>query len=381
MRILALDVGKCKTVSCLLDTDTGEVAYETTPTSPCDLNQLFAARRPDRVVLEVGPMAGWIRDVASASDVKDIQVANPTHEAWRWRNVKRKTDRLDALKLAQLSAANQLPTVWLPEGNVRQWRQLIHYRNALVERRTAIKNNIRSVLDTQGLTLRAGRCGWTAQSLAGLRLQARPLAGLGMTELWRGILDVEVRALEQVEQQVREVESALDALGAADERVQLLQTIPGVGPRLSELLVAMIDDPHRFRSGRQVSSYFGLVPRQHQSGQMDRQGHITRQGCRLARKLLVEVAWVSLRYNPHLRQVYQRVHGASRTRRKIAIVAVARHLAVIGWAMMRDRKAWRPPTAPPTAAETPAEPSPAVRPPRPRTKGARKRTATTTARN
>jgi transposase len=381
MRILALDVGKCKTVSCLLDTDTGEVEYHTDPTSPCDLNQLFAARRPDRVVLEVGPMAGWIRDVASATSVKDVQVANPTHEAWRWRNVKRKTDRLDALKLAQLSAANQLPTVWLPEGNVRQWRQLIHYRNTLVERRTAIKNNIRSVLDTQGLTLRAGRCGWTAQSLEGLRSQARPLAGLGMTELWRGILDVEVRALQQVEQQVREVESALDALGAADERVRLLQTIPGVGPRLSELLVAMIDDPHRFRSGRQVGSYFGLVPRQHQSGQMDRPGHITRQGCRLARKLLVEVAWVSLRYNPHLRQVYQRVHGAGRTRRKIAIVAVARRLAVIGWAMLRDQKAWRPPAAQPIAAETPAEPPPRVRPPRPRTKLARKITATTTARN
>ena len=381
MRILALDVGKCKTVSCLLDTDTGEVAYQTTPTSPCNLNLLFAERRPDRVVLEVGPMAGWIRDVASASGAKDIQVANPTHEAWRWRNVKRKTDRLDALKLAHLSAANQLPTVWLPGGNVRQWRQLIHYRNTLVERRTAIKNNIRSVLDTQGLTLRAGRCGWTAKSLEGLRLQARPLAGLGMTELWRGILDVEVRALEQVEQQVREVESALDALGAADERVRLLQTIPGVGPRLSELLVALIDDPHRFRSGRQVGSYLGLVPRQHQSGQMDRQGHITHQGCRLARKLLVEVAWMSLRYNPYMRQLYQRVHGASRTRRKIAIVAVARRLAIIGWAMMRDRKAWRPPASQPTAAETPAEPPPRVRPPRPRAKGARKRTATVTARN
>ncbi|MCX5653877.1 MAG: IS110 family transposase [Planctomycetota bacterium] len=380
MRILALDVGKCKTVSCLLDTDTGEVAYHTDLTSPSSLSQLLSERRPDRVVLEVGPMAGWIRDVASASDVKDVQVANPTHEAWRWRNVKRKTDRLDALKLAQLSAADQLPTVWLPEGNVRQWRQLIHYRNALVERRTAIKNNIRSVLDTQGLTLRAGRCGWTAVSLEGLRSQARPLAELGMTELWRGILDVEVRALAQAEQQVREVESALDALGAADERVQLLQTIPGVGPRLSELLVALIDDPHRFRSGRQVSSYFGLVPRQHQSGQMDRQGHITRQGCRLARKLLVEVAWVSLRYNPRMRQVYERVHGSSRTRRKIAIVAVARHLAVVGWAMMRDRTAWRPPAAPPMAAEPPAEPS-RVRLPKPQAKGARKRTATTTARN
>ena len=69
-----------------------------------------------------------------------------------------------------------------------------------------------------------------------------------------------------------------------------LRTIPGVGPRLSEALVVALDDPHRFSSGKQVGRYFGLVPRQYQSGASDRQGRITGEGNQLLRRLLVEVA-------------------------------------------------------------------------------------------
>ena len=153
-----------------------------------------------------------------------------------------------------------------------------------------------------------------------------------------------------------------------------LETIPGVGPRLAELLVALFDDPHRFRTGRQVSSYLGLVPRQWQSGAADRRGHISHQGSRLARKLLVEVAWMGLRYNPTLRAIYERVCGGSPARKKIAIVAVARHLAVIAWAMLRDETAWRPPAAP---AERRGEALPPRTPPPILRKGERRRNVAT----
>ena len=75
----------------------------------------------------------------------EVKVANPTNDAWKWKNVKRKTDRDDALKLAQLTTLNQLPTVYMPKKDVRLWRQLINYRNSLVRRRTAIKNSIRAI--------------------------------------------------------------------------------------------------------------------------------------------------------------------------------------------------------------------------------------------
>jgi hypothetical protein len=123
-----------------------------------------------------------------------------------------------------------------------------------------------------------------------------------------------------------------------------LRTIPGVGPRTAEILVACIDDPHRFENGRQVSAYFGLVPRQFQSGETDRNGRITKRGNPLARTILVECAWASLRYNPWAKGVYERIRGQQKTRKKKAGVALARKIAVISWAMLRDEKDWDPAT-------------------------------------
>ena len=342
MRILALDVGKSKSVAYEVDTRTGECGFTKVATRPAVLRRLFVQRRPDRLVMEIGPMAGWIGDLARVSGIRQVQVANVAHEAWRWRNVRRKTDRDDAVKLADLSMAGRLPQVHVPEAATRQWRQVIGYRAKLVGRRTAVKNRIRAILASVGETLPPGQRGWTRQALAQLRSLARPLVETGPQDLWRGELALELETLEHLDAQIATVEARLDALAEADGRVARLRTIPGVGPRLAELLVALIDQAHRFRRANQIGSYLGLVPRQFQSGAMDRHGRITRRGNRLARSLLVEASWVALRYNPHLRGIYERVHRGSRTRRKVAIVAVARRLAVIAWAMLRDETTWQP---------------------------------------
>ncbi len=134
-------------------------------------------------------------------------------------------------------------------------------------------------------------------------------------------------------------------MAGCDERVQRLRTIPGVGPRLSELVVAVIDDPHRFKSGKQVGAYAGLVPRQIASGTMDRQAGITKSGHRLLRSLLVEVSWLMLRHNPAFRRIYEKAQRGSKTRKKIAAVATARHLLITCWAMLRDETDWREPAA------------------------------------
>jgi transposase len=302
-----------------------------------------------------------VHDAAREAGVRQIEVANVAHEAWRWRHTRRKTDRVDAVRLADLSAAGQLPTVHVPQAATRQWRGLIAYRARLVARRTAVKNRIRAILASVGEPgLPRGAGGWTRQAVASLAALARPLAEVGSEDLWRGELALELEALAHLEAQVATVEAKLDTLAEAarprglsspraDERVARLRTIPGVGPRLAELLVALFDDPHRFGSGRQVGSYLGLVPRQFQSGAMDRHGRITRHGNPLARALLVEVAWLGLRWNGRprvaarrVRAIYQRVHRGSRARRKVAIVAVARRLAVFAWAMLRDGTVWRP---------------------------------------
>ena len=121
----------------------------------------------------------------------------------------------------------------------------------------------------------------------------------------------------------------------------MLQTIPGVGPRTAEALVAWIDDPSRFHHTRQIGAYVGLVPCQDQSAATNRLGHITREGPAVLRKLLTEAAWVAVRRDPTLHAWYARIVGDDPDRRKIAIVATARHLAVIALAMLKSGEVWR----------------------------------------
>ena len=116
--------------------------------------------------------------------------------------------------------------------------------------------------------------------------------------------------------------------------MQLLETIPGVGRKKAEVVVAYMDDPHRFQNARQVSSYAGMVPRRYQSGEMDRQGRIHKRGPRQLRSALVEAAWLMLRYNPWAKSIYDRLTSGQKTRKKKAIVAVARKLLVRCWVML-----------------------------------------------
>jgi transposase len=342
MKILALDLGKSKSVACVYEAETSEHRFETIRTTATEIDDLMDREDPQRVVIEVCTAAGWVADLVRAREI-ELEVANPTHDAWRWKNVKRKTDRDDALKLAQLSAMRQLPTVHTPERRVRQWRSLIAYRQRLVRRRTAIKNHIRAVLDRQGLPWPAGKKGWTNLALVALRDWAQPFDEVAEGSYWRAELFEELRQYDAVERSLAEVEFKLNALGEADARVRLLRTIPGVGARLSEALVAVIDDPRRFRNGKQVGSYVGLTPRQYQSGAADRQGRISGAGNPRLRSLLVEVSWLGLRVNPWMNEIYERVRGGSPSRKKIAIVAVARRLLIRCWAMLRDGQSWQPP--------------------------------------
>lgn len=340
MKILALDLGKFKTIGCLLDTELNKTRYSTIKTVPFSIFNLLEHLEPDCLVMEVGTPAGWVCDIARSAGI-EVQVANVNHDAWRWRNVKRKTDRLDALKLAQLSSVGQLPLVHIPDQPTRQHRSLIRYRSKLIERRTGIKNTIRSILHRQGFKMPSGARGWTLRSLERLWSMARKVDSLEMDQLWRGELYEELSALDVIEQQIERIEHKLDSLCKQDERIVRLQSIPCVGPRTAEMLVAVIDDPGRFRSGKQLGSYLGLVPRQYQSGNTDRQSGISKQGHRQLRRMLVEISWLALRYNPHLRRYYERICHGSVTRRKIAIVAVARKLAVVSWAMLRDGSRWQ----------------------------------------
>lgn len=340
MKILALDLGKYKSVGCDYEQGSGRHRFMGSATTPVALEKLLGEIKPDRVVIEVCNIAGWVSDLVRRRGIQ-LQVANTSDEMWRWRKVKKKNDRHDALKAARLSALNQIKEVHIPQIEVRQWRALIAYRVQLVGRRTKIKNHIRDLLVREGEILPRGHSCWTRMGIATLAAMTRPFSEVGMAELWRGELAVELAQLRVMQEQIAIVEEQLNAIGAAEPRVQLLRTIPGVGPRLAEAIVALLDDPHRFPNVSAVSEYVGMVPKALDSGETERRGHITRAGNRVVRSLLVEVAWAGLRHNAWVRQIYERISGGKKSRKKIAIVAVGRKLLVRCWAMLRDNTPWQ----------------------------------------
>jgi transposase len=342
MKILALDLGKYKTVACIYEATSGEHRFKTSYTTASGLAQLVREVKPDRVVIEICNIAGWVCDLLRELQV-EVQVANTSEDAWRWRKVKKKNDRCDALKAAQLSAVNQLREVYIPSLEVRQWRALIAFRQQLVRRRGKVKNHIRDLLLSEGQILPRGAKCWTQLGRAHLEALAKDFGELGMHELWRGQLKLELRQLEELQRDLAQVEEKLDALAKAEPRVALLRTIPGVGPRLSEAIVALLDQPERFHKAGEVSAYVGMVPKELDSGETRRRGRITKHGSRLVRSLLVEVAWAGLRYNGWVRETFRRISGGKKSRKKIAIVAVGRQLLVRCWAMLRDGTSWQPP--------------------------------------
>ena len=256
MKILAIDLGKSKSVACVYSVETAESRFYKVGTSPGQLHELILKVRPDRIVIEVCSAAGWVADLVGTIGI-ELQVANTAAPAWRWSNTKRKTDRDDALRLAQLSALGQLPRVTIPKRDVRQWRALIRYRHHLVRRRTQLRNRIRALFDREGLTLPTGKQCWTNAGIAMLREWARSLDEAPDQELWRGELACELEILQMAELLIARVETKLDRLAEANTACQLLQSIPGVGPRLAEIVVAVLDDASRFQKGKQVGSYAG----------------------------------------------------------------------------------------------------------------------------
>ena len=348
MRILALDLAKNKSVYVDYLTGGGSRSFGKVGSNADELKKLLLRSSPERVVIEACPAAGWVCDLVQALKIP-IQVANGNDERWRWKTVKEKSDRKDALKLAQMSEMQSLPTLHVPKPAVRQWRSLIQYRHDLVDRRTAIKNSIRSIYEREGLSLPPARKAWTKEAMQELNQQVSTATP---QQLWLFQVGCELQQLQRVQEQIQEVEGKLKEVAEGNEAVKRLQTAPCVGPRLSEAVVAILDDPHRFKNGRQVGCYAGLTPRRWQSGESDRQGHISKAGNRLLRELLVEIAWLGVRNRTWMLEVYERVRRGSDKRKKIAIVAVARRLLVRLWAMLRDGTKWREGAACPVKEES-----------------------------
>ncbi len=336
--ILAIDLGMSNSVFCTLNKTTGQYAFGRVRTYADPLRKLLERLRPQRVAVESGSMAALVHDLATELNLP-IVVADTTQDAWCWRNVNRKTDRDDALKLASLAALSRINPVHVPSREVRQWRQLIELRRSVVQERSRCKCRIRDLLRRNAeQTLKRGASGWTQSERRRIEAFDKPLADCELDELWRGALDMHLRHLKHLDEQVVEVEDRLDRIGRRDTRTVRLQSLPGVGPR-----VAILDDPQRFSRGRQVGAYAGLTPRQYDSGQTKRSGRISKRGSRPLRHALNQAAWRAVACDAHFRAIFTRVCRGSKKRRKIAIVAVMRRLLIVAWAMLPDQTPYQRP--------------------------------------
>jgi transposase len=235
-----------------------------------------------------------------------------------------KTDKFDALALARLLASGFICDVWVPVSRVREQRALAAHRDGLRKQSTRTKNRIHALLRRHNLHCPTSSVFNTEGRLWLERLELSPVESLERQQL--------LAQLDLVQTQLGEANSFIARRAQHDPRITRLMQIPGIGFFTAFGVLAAIGDIHRFPSPKHLSSYAGLVPSVHQSGQKHYTGHITKEGRPMLRWLMVETAHIAVRWDPHWKAVFQRI--AKRRGRSVAIVAVARKLLVVIWHLL-----------------------------------------------
>ena len=336
MYYVGLDVHRKTSTYCILS-HSGKVVKRRTVRGPWqkvagELREDQKKLKSMSVCFEASCGYGPLYDTL-ASFAHRVVMAHPGRLRLIFRS-KRKSDRIDAKKLAFLLRIDEVPASHVPGQDVRQWRELIEFRRDLVDRRTAVKNQIRSLLHSAGIV--AVKKLWSCAGLEWLGCLT------WSSSLHRIKGEILLERLEELDGKIRRVTRELDRIARRNPQVVLLRTIPGVGARTAETIVAYIDHVERFARIGQVSSYFGLVPSQDASAGVNRMGHITKQGPGTARKYLVEAMWQAHRRCPAARNRFDQICRGQKERRKIAAVATAHWLLRCMVAMLRTGEAWKP---------------------------------------
>jgi len=333
MLTIGLDVHQAKTSVCVMD-GKGNILREQEVVGGYGAvaEALGKVKEPFQVCYEASTGYGALHERLAPLASK-IAVAHPGRLRLIYQSTK-KSNRVDARKLASLMHLNQVPEVHVPQQEVRSWRGLIEHRRSLVDQVVGVKNQVRALLRCQGIKGPAGKRMWSAAGVAWLKEVAWP------TEMEAFRMEILRDQLWDLIRKLDRVTKALDAIGEKHAGVKLLMTIPGVGPRTAEAFVAYVDDPHRFGSGT-IGAYFGLVPREDSTGDKRRLGHITREGPPTVRKLLTEAGWRGSRESVLIKEIFDRHLRGDKGRRKLAIVATEHWLCRVMLAMLRSGEAFR----------------------------------------
>jgi transposase len=337
---VGLDLSRSRVDVCVLDAATGVVAYTAAVPDADGLRGLVGRVQqmgspPVRVRAAIESMTGarYVRDVLTehgwevlVADAAKVKGLAP---------LACKTDRIDAAVLAELSARDLVPAIWLPPLLVRQRREQTRYRTHLVKHRSMYKHRIHSTLMTLGVPVKVS-------DLFGVAGRAR-LAGLDLPEPWAGHISTSLALIDGLGRDIDGCEAAIAAWAHTDPAVRRLRTLPGVGDILGATIAAEIGDITRFATPGRLVSYTGLCPRVYQSGHKDRRGPISKTGPAQLRWALIEATTHACRH-PAFAARYQRTKTRLGRHRgaRIARVQLARELATAIWYMLTREEDFDP---------------------------------------
>ena len=300
-------------------TEDGEIRQQRLPNDATRLEQFFAELPPHTpVAIEASGTWWWLVDLLEHLGHDPI-LSHPK-QTKAIAAARLKNDRVDAERLALLLRGELLPTVWIPSAALREARELIRHRIQPVWLRGVIRNRLQAMLARRNLQPTSGKS-WLTQR------GQRELQQLPLTDTPRRIREDCGTLLPMLDTQIRRLDTELVARWGRDPRVQRLTTIPGIGPFIAIVLVLELGDIQRFASAKRVASYVGLTPRVRGSAGRVRAGHITKEGNRLLRWVLVLAATQAVRRPGPLRTWFHAVK--KRRGKKVARVALARRLAEI----------------------------------------------------
>jgi transposase len=326
---VGIDLHKQTIVLCVLNQD-GKVV--TRRTLACiDVEAILAFFRglgPFRMAVEATAGYEWLVERLETL-AAEVVLVNPA----KFRVIAesdKKTDRNDAYALAEYLLLGKLPRAHRPTERQRQHRSLVRHRQSLKADVTALKNKMRRI---------AGDYNADRKDL----FTAEGWAGLGKVKLRdadRFVLDQLHAHWQHIEGLLRELAKTLKTFAKESPKPEAearakLGTVPGVGPVTIDVVVSELGDVSRFSSAKKVCAYAGLVPAVRQSGgKKSKDLPITKTGSPLLRWALVEAAWRLIRQSAAWRRIYDRIK--KRAGGKKAIVAVARRLLCVIYAMLRD---------------------------------------------
>ena len=332
MEHLAIDLGSRKSQVCVRASD-GTVVEERKLTT-ASLGHYLAGRPRSRVILETCTEGFRIADLARAAG-HDVRVVPATLVRSLGVGARRtKTDRRDARVLSEVSSRIDLPSVHIPSAEARNRQTVCGMREALVRARTQLINCVPGWLRTEGILVRVGADLFATRVRQQYHEQRPTLVPEHVDSL--------LVTIDQLTEQIRTADRRVANLAKADTTCRRMMTVPGIGPVTSIRFCAALDDRSRFASAHAAESYLGLVPGEHQSADRQQRLSITKAGSPRLRWALVQAAWSARNTRPSDPMVRWCHEVEKRRGKRVAIVALARKLAGILYAIWRDETTYDP---------------------------------------